>query len=151
MNTKSLSVALALAAGSVFGSMTANAAAITSLETVQARPSAEQLAQRDYELTSSIPTLAAVQVRPTVAQIVEQQGNQPSADRAFTLASVQVRPSAEQRAELTGHRSASASDRATTVAAVIGQVIVYLPVPTLQPGPSQLEALVGAFNPLAGF
>jgi len=147
MNTKSLSVALALAAGSVFGSMTAQAADVHTLDTLQVRPSAEQLAQRDHEANSSIPTLSAVQVRPTVGQLLEQQDPQAQADRVFTLASVQVRPSAEQRAELTGRRAAE-QDASTVVASVIGQVVVYLPVPTLQPSPAHLEALVGAFAPL---
>jgi len=151
MNTKSLSVALALAAGSVFGSMTAQAADINTLDTLQVRPSAEQVAQRDHELASNIPTLSAVQVRPTVGQIIEQQASQPQSERVFTLASVQVRPSVEQRAELTGHRAvADSQSTSAVVASVIGQVIVYLPVPSLQPSPTHLEALVSAFNPLVG-
>lgn len=150
MNTKSLSVALALAAGSVFGSMNAQAADLHTLDTLQVRPSAEQLAQREHEANSSIPTLPAVQVRPTVGQLLEQRDAQPQADRVFTLASVQVRPSADQRAEMDGRRTA-ANAEGSTVASVIGQVVVYLPVPTLQPSPAHLEALVAAFNPLVRF
>ncbi|KRG46907.1 hypothetical protein ARC20_04360 [Stenotrophomonas panacihumi] len=145
MNTKSLSVALALAAGSVFGSMSAQAATINTLDAVQVRPSAEQIAQREHELNSDIPTLAAVQVRPTVGQILELQAEQAAAQRVVTLASVEVRPSAEQRAELDNAATPVASADATSasIAALLGQVIVNLPVPHLQPSPSQLEALLG--------
>jgi len=147
MNTKTLSVAIALAAGSLFGSMSAQAANLTTLDTVQVRPSAEQLAQRDYELHSDIPTLAAVQVRPTVGQILELQAEQAARQRVVTLASVEVRPSAEQRAELdrgnTAVASADAGNEGESIAALIGQVIVNLPVPHLQPSPAQLEALIG--------
>ncbi|HYG07553.1 MAG TPA: hypothetical protein VD865_14255 [Stenotrophomonas sp.] len=147
MNTKSLSVAIALAAGSVFGSMSAQASTLTTLDTVQVRPSNEQLAQREHELNSDIPTLSSVQVRPTVGQILELQAEQAAAQRVVTLASVQVRPSAEQLAELdraaTPVASANAGNAAETVVALLGQVIVNLPVPHLQPSPVQLEALVG--------
>lgn len=145
MNTKSLSVAIALAAGSVFGSMSAHAATINTLDTVQVRPSADQIAQREHELASDIPTLAAVQVRPTVGQILELQAEQAAAQRVVTLASVQVRPSDEQRAELDRSATpvASADSAAESIAALLGQVIVSLPVPHLQPSPSQLEALLG--------
>jgi hypothetical protein len=145
MNTKSLSAALALAAGSVFGSMSAHAATINTLDAVQVRPSAEQVAQREHELNSDIPTLAAVQVRPTVGQILELQAEQAAAQRVVTLASVQVRPSAEQRAELDRAATpvASADTASESIAALLGQVIVNLPVPHLQPSPSQLEALLG--------
>jgi len=147
MNTKSLSFAIALAAGSLFGSMSAQAANLTTLDAVQVRPSAEQLAQRDFELHSDIPTLGAVQVRPTVGQILELQAEQAAQERVLTLASVEVRPSAEQRAELdrnnTAVASADAGSDGETIAALIGQVIINLPVPHLQPSPAQLEALIG--------
>lgn len=147
MNTKSLSFAIALAAGSLFGSMSAQAANLTTLDAVQVRPSADQLAQREHELHSDIPTLSAVQVRPTVGQILELQAEQAAQDRVVTLASVQVRPSAEQRAELDRGTASIADAEAGTegkaLAALIGQVIINLPVPHLQPSPAQLEALIG--------
>ncbi|HEY9255199.1 MAG TPA: hypothetical protein VIP30_11750 [Stenotrophomonas sp.] len=147
MNTKSLSFAIALAAGSLFGSMSAQAANLTTLDAVQVRPSADQLAQRDHELNSDIPTLSAVQVRPTVGQILELQAEQAPQDRVLTLASVQVRPSAEQRAEFdrgtASVASADAGNKGEALVALIGQVIVTLPVPHLQPSPAQLEALIG--------
>jgi len=147
MNTKSLSVAIALAAGSVFGSMSAHADNITTLSTVEVRPAADQIAQRDHELSSSIPTLASVQVRPTVGQILELQAEQAAAQRVVTLASVQVRPSAEQRAEFdraaTPVATADTSTTSEAIVALVGQVIINLPVPHLQPSPANLEALIG--------
>ncbi|HVJ38669.1 MAG TPA: hypothetical protein VM687_12805 [Stenotrophomonas sp.] len=147
MNTKTLSFAIALAAGSLFGSMSAQAANPTTLDTVQVRPSAEQLAQQEYELHSDIPTLSAVQVRPTVGQILELQAERAAQDRVLTLASVQVRPSAEQRAEFdrgtASVANADAGNESDVLVALIGQVIVNLPVPHLQPSPAQLEALIG--------
>lgn len=148
MNTKSLSVAIAIAAGSVLASMTAHATTITTLDTVQVRPSAEQLAQQDYERTSPIPTLAAVQVRPSAEQEAAYQAELAATGRVVTLAAVQVRPSADQRAELL-----ASSDEAeqgndgfgatATITALVSDVIVNLPVPHLQPSPAQLEALIG--------
>jgi len=148
MNTKSLSVAIALAAGSVFGSTSAHAATVTTLSTVQVRPSADQIAQREHELHSDIPTLSAVQVRPTVGQIVELQAEQAAAQRVVTLASVEVRPSAEQRAELDRTAAPVAQADAGTstrdaIVALVGEVIINLPVPHLQPSPVNLEALIG--------
>ncbi len=65
----------------------------------------------------------------------------------LTLASVQVRPSAEQRAEFdrgtASVASADAGNEGEALVALIGQVIVTLPVPHLQPSPAQLEALIG--------
>lgn len=145
MNTKSLSVAIALAAGSVFGSMSAHAASITNLDTVQVRPSADQIAQQQFELSSDIPTLAAVQVRPTVGQILEQRAEQAAQQRVVTLAAVEVRPSADQRAELDDNATAVASadtDATSAISTLIGQVVVNLPVPHLHSAPVNLEALV---------
>ena len=75
MNTKSIAIAIALVAGTTFAS-SVQASEIVTLETVQARPSAEQLAQAEHERNSNIPTLATVQVRPTVGQIVELMAEQ---------------------------------------------------------------------------
>jgi hypothetical protein len=157
MNTKSLSVAIALAAGSVLASMTATATALTTLDTVQVRPSAEQIAQQEYERTSPIPTLAAVQVRPSAQQIAEYEAAQAAGGRVVTLAAVEVRPSAEQRAELLASADAPvAAARASAgisvsgaVTALVGEVIVHLPMPQLKPSPADLEALVGAFGQAA--
>jgi len=150
MNTKSLSAALALAAGSVFASMSANAAPIATLDTVQVRPSVEQLVQQEHERTSPIATLAAVQVRPSAEQIAEYEAEQAASQRVTTLATVQVRPSAEQRdALLADAGSARSHNVGAEAAALLGQVIVNLPVPHLRPSPSDLEALIGAFGKAA--
>ena len=69
MNTKSIVIALAIAAGTSFAG-SAQATDIVTLETMQVRPSAEQLAQAEHERSSAIPTLSLVQVRPSVGQIV---------------------------------------------------------------------------------
>ena len=66
-----------------------------------------------------------------------------------TLATVQVRPTAEQRADLLVHTAAATAQAATghaaaALGALVGQVIVNLPVPQLQPTPVELEALVSA-------
>ena len=71
MNIKSLSLIAALVAIPVLAPTAAHASTITTLETVQVRPSAEQLAQREYERNSSIPTLASVEVRPSLEQWAE--------------------------------------------------------------------------------
>ncbi|GHH54294.1 MULTISPECIES: hypothetical protein [Gammaproteobacteria] len=148
MNTKSLSAAIAFAAGSVLASMTAHATPITTLDTVQVRPSAEQIAQREHERTSPIPTLAAVQVRPSAEQVAEYEAGL----RVVTLAAVEVRPSAEQRAELLASResgetasNALTAEASAAVAELVGQVIVNLPKPRLLPSPLDLRALVGSF------
>ena len=69
--------------------------------------------------------------------------------RIVTLATVQVRPTAEQRADLLVHTAAATAQAATghaaaALGALVGQVIVNLPVPQLQPTPVELEALVSA-------
>ncbi|MEA9489102.1 hypothetical protein [Xanthomonas campestris] len=66
-----------------------------------------------------------------------------------TLDTVQVRPTAEQRADLLVHTAAATAQAATghaaaALGALVGQVIVNLPVPQLQPTPVELEALVSA-------
>ena len=68
---------------------------IATLTAVQVRPSAEQLAQRDAELSSRIATLASVQVRPSAEQIAQRATEQATSQRVVTLAAVQVRPSAD--------------------------------------------------------
>jgi hypothetical protein len=69
--------------------------AIPTLAAVQVRPSAEQLAQRDAELSSQIATLAAVQVRPSAEQIAARDAEQAAGRRVVTLATLQVRPDAD--------------------------------------------------------
>lgn len=148
MNTKLLSVALALAAGVSLAPL-ASAASITTLEAVQVRPSADQLAQQDYERNSDIPTLAALQVRPSAQQEAEFAASQ----RIVTLAAVQVRPSAEQVAGLGDDTTAQhGRGMPVTVAAaaamttLLGEVIIHLPMPQLQPSPADLEALIGGLG-----
>ncbi|MEA9576769.1 hypothetical protein [Xanthomonas campestris] len=121
MTTKTLRIALAAAliAGASFAN--AHAASLTTLDTVQVRPAADQIAQQTLERSSGIRTLTAVQVRPT----------------------------AEQRADLLVHTAAATAQAATghaaaALGALVGQVIVNLPVPQLQPTPVELEALVSA-------
>ena len=81
MNAKSLALAIALVASTGFVS-SVQASDIVTLETVQVRPSADQLAQAQHEASSNIPTLAAVQVRPTVGQIVELMAEQTASQLA---------------------------------------------------------------------
>ncbi|KAB7769776.1 hypothetical protein [Xanthomonas maliensis] len=140
-NTLRIALATALIAGSSLVGV-AHAGTVTTLEAVQVRPSADQLAQQIVERNSTIPTLPAVQVRPSADQLAEL-----GAPRITTLAAVQVRPSAEQRASVLTRGTADtqvASQAAATFGALVGQVIVKLPVPHLQPSPSELEALIGA-------
>lgn len=95
MKTTTLLLTAAIAA--LFAAPSFAAAQITTLETVQVRPSADQIAQRNVEQTSGIATLAAVQVRPSAEQIAQRDAELSSG--ITTLAAVQVRPSAEQVAE----------------------------------------------------
>ncbi|MBN6150638.1 hypothetical protein JR065_09825 [Xanthomonas sp. AmX2] len=97
MKTASFALTFAIAAAFAAPSFAANA--VTTLETVQVRPSADQLAQRDAELASGIPTLASVQVRPSAEQIAQLNAETAMGQRVVTLAAVQVRPSAAQAAE----------------------------------------------------
>ncbi|APO96011.1 hypothetical protein [Xanthomonas vesicatoria] len=145
MNAQTLRIALsaALLAGTTFAGF-AQAASLTTLDTVQVRPAADQIAQQTLERSSDIRTLAAVQVHPSAEQLAEQTGPQ-----VVTLAAVQVRPSAEQRAELVVRSGAATAQSASgqaaaAIGALMGQVMVNLPVPQLQPSPAELEALVSA-------
>ena len=81
MNAKSLALAIALVASTGFVS-SVQASDIVTLETVQVRPSADQLVQAQHEANSNIPTLAVVQVRPTVGQIVELMAEQTASQLA---------------------------------------------------------------------
>ena len=69
MTTKTLRIALAAAliAGASFAN--AHAASFTTLDTVQVRPAADQIAQQTLERSSGIRTLTAVQVRPSTEQL----------------------------------------------------------------------------------
>ncbi|MBO9830451.1 hypothetical protein J7373_19525 [Xanthomonas sp. A2111] len=95
MKTATLLLTAAIAA--LFAAPSFAAAQITTLETMQVRPSADQIAQRNVEQASGIATLAAVQVRPSAEQIAQRDAELSSG--IATLAAVQVRPSAEQVAE----------------------------------------------------
>jgi hypothetical protein len=114
MNTKSFAIAIALVAGTAFAS-SVQASDITTLETVQVRPAAEQLAQAEHERTSAIPTLATVQVRPTVGQIVELM--------------------AEQAA------TRLAANTPVAIGASVGQWVISLPVVTVRPDAHQVQAM----------
>ncbi|NIK40672.1 hypothetical protein FHY12_002997 [Xanthomonas arboricola] len=149
MKTQTLRIALsaALLAGTTLAGF-AQANSLTTLDTVQVRPSADQLAQQTLEHTSAIRTLAAVQVRPSADQLAALAAEQ-AGPRVVTLAAVQVRPSADQRAALVTRSTAATAQStsgqaAAAIGALMGQVIVNLPVPQLQPAPVELEALVNA-------
>ena len=114
MNTKSFAIAIALAAGTAFAS-SVQASDIPTLETVQVRPAAEQLAQAEHERTSAIPTLATVQVRPTVGQIVELM--------------------AEQAA------TRLAANTPVAIGASVGQWVISLPAVTVRPDVHQVQAM----------
>lgn len=140
MNTKTIAIAIALIAGTAVVSPVLAASTITTLQTVQVRPDAEQLAQQAWEQASGIPTLAAVQVRPGA----ELQAAAPAAAAAVTtLAAVLVRPSLEQRvalaAELEAERYAARLTAAAT--SVAHNVIVNLPVMQVRPSAADLQAL----------
>lgn len=115
---------------------------------MQVRPAVDQIAQQTLERSSGIRTLNAVQVRPSTEQLAALAAEQ-AGPRIVTLATVQVRPTAEQRADLLVHTAAATAQAATghaaaALGALVGQVIVNLPVPQLQPTPVELEALVSA-------
>ena len=112
MTTKTLRIALAAAliAGASFAN--AHAASFTTLDTVQVRPAADQIAQQTLERSSGIRTLTAVQVRPSTEQLAALAAEQ-AGPRIVTLATVQVRPTAEQRADLLVHTAAATAQAAT--------------------------------------
>jgi hypothetical protein len=141
MNTKTIAIAIALAAGSAFVSNVHAASAITTLQTVQVRPSADQLAQAIVERNSSIPTLAVVEVRPTAGMIAEYRQELAASQRVTTLAAVEVRPSAEQREALAAEQGRDYVGAFTAVAtAMANEVIINLPTLHVRPSPSDLQA-----------
>ncbi len=113
MNAKSFAIALAFATTGFAAS--AQAMDIATLDTVQVRPSAEQLAQADHERGSAIPTLSVVQVRPTVGQIVELAAEQ---------AAVQM-----------------VANSPLALGASVGQWVVSLPAITVRPDAQQVQVL----------
>ncbi|XUP37252.1 hypothetical protein WAE31_05960 (plasmid) [Xanthomonas axonopodis pv. vasculorum] len=149
MKTQTLRIALstALFAGATLAGF-AQTASLTTLETVQVRPTADQIAQQTVERNSDIRTLTAVQIRPSAEQTAALAAEQAGL-RIVTLAAVQVRPSAEQRADLVVRSAAASAQSASgqaagAIGALMGQVIVNLPTTQLQPSPAELEALVNA-------
>ncbi len=113
MNAKSFAIALAFVASTGFAS-SVHASSITTLDTVQVRPSADQIAQANVEANSSIPTLSVVQVRPTVGQIVEQMAEQAAARLA--------------------------ANTPVAIGANVGQWIVSLPAVNVRPDLEQVQA-----------
>jgi len=116
MNAKSLALAIALVASTGFVS-SVQASDIVTLDTVQVRPSADQLAQAQHEASSNIPTLAVVQVRPTVGQIVELMAEQTASPVAIgtragqwmvSLPAITVRPEVEQLQAMAAEAAAEA-------------------------------------------
>ena len=140
MNAKSFAISIALAAGLVSTAQASDR--IVTLETVQVRPSAEQIAQRQHELASDIPTLAAVQVRPTVGQVVELANEQAARESVVTVAAVEVRPSAEQRRALAAETASQGTDSvgSAAIAAALAQLSAVLPA--VRPVPVHLHGLV---------
>jgi len=144
MNTKTIAIAIALAAGSAFVSNVHAASAITTLPTVQVRPAADQLAQAEVERTSSIPTLALVEVRPTAGQIAEYRAELANSQRVTTLAAVEVRPTAEQREPLAAEQNDRSTDYMGALASAAGtiarDVIINLPTLQVRPSPNDPQA-----------
>jgi hypothetical protein len=145
MNTKTIAIAIALAAGTAFVSNVHAASTITNLDTVQVRPSADQIAQANVERTSSIPTLALVEVRPTAGQIAEYRNELADSRRVTTLAAVEVRPTTEQREALAAEQNDRRTDYMGALASAAGtlarDVIINLPTLTVRPSPNDLQAL----------
>jgi len=112
MKTTTLLLTAAIAA--LFAAPSFAATQIATLDTVQVRPSADQIAQHTIEQASGIATLAAVQVRPSAEQIAKREAELSS--RIATLAAVQVRPSADQLAERDMQQAAG--QRVVTLATV---------------------------------
>ena len=142
MNTKTL--AIAIAAGSAFASSVQAAPAIVTFDTVQVRPSADQIAQAEVERTSSIPTLAVVEVRPTAGMIADYRAELTANRRVTTLAAVEVRPTAEQRQALAAEQRNDRGYVATFTAAataVANEVIINLPTLQVRPSAADLQAL----------
>lgn len=142
MNTKSIAIAIALAAGTAFAA-SVQASDIPTLETVQVRPSADQLAQAERERTSAIPTLSAVQVRPTAGQIAERNAELAAAQPMVTLAAIQVRPTREQRDALAAETAHDNRVHATTLAmaTALGHWVVAVPALRIRPGSLSLQSL----------
>ncbi len=147
MNAKTIAIAIALIAGTAVVSSVQASESITTLDTVQVRPAADQLAQQAWEQASGIPTLAAVQVRPSADQLAERDSFIAAPVAAAlpitTLAAVEVRPSLEQRialaAELEAERYAATLAAAAT--SVANQVITNLPTLQVRPSAADLQAL----------
>ncbi|UKE56499.1 hypothetical protein KFS84_20005 [Xanthomonas translucens pv. graminis] len=90
-----MTFALTFAIAALLAAPAIAAPTIATLDSVQVRPSAEQIAQRSVERNSGIATLAAVQVRPSAAQLAQRDAEQATSQRVVTLATVQVRPGAD--------------------------------------------------------
>ena len=88
MTTKTLRIALAAAliAGASFAN--AHAASFTTLDTVQVRPAADQIAQQTLERSSGIRTLTAVQVRPSTEQLAALAAEQAVSYTHLTLPTI---------------------------------------------------------------
>ncbi|KLD76819.1 hypothetical protein FZ025_08705 [Xanthomonas hyacinthi] len=110
---KTASFALTFASTALLAAPAIAAPNIATLDTVQVRPSADQIAQRSFERNSGIATLASVQVRPSAEQLAQRDAEQATSQRVVTLAAVQVRPSADtQRVFAIGSVVSGALDNA---------------------------------------
>lgn len=99
---------------------------IVTLETVQVRPSSEQVARRDIR---RIVELAPVEVRPTAEQIAERGAS------VATLATIRVRPSAAQIAIAHGAGAAKqerAFEFAELIRGAVESALKQLPAPELR-------------------
>lgn len=135
MNPKTFALALALSAGLT---SLAHAAPVTTLDTVQVRPSADQTAQAQWEAASDIPTLAAVQVRPGPELTA-------TAPTIVTLAAVQVRPDAELHAALAAEAAADQQQYLVSIAGLAAQLRqLALATPVLQLGSQVSRATFNA-------
>ncbi|WP_333628625.1 hypothetical protein [Stenotrophomonas cyclobalanopsidis] len=121
MNTKTIAIAIALIAGTAVVSSVQASESIKTLSTVQVRPAADQLAERDGFIAA--PVAAALPIT--------------------TLAAVEVRPSLEQRVALAAELEAQryAATLAAAATSVANQVITNLPALQVRPSSADLQAL----------
>ena len=120
-----------------------NAARVVSLPAVQVRPSAEQVAW--HQAQQQVVTLATVQVRPSLAQRAQREA-------VVTLATVQVRPSAAQVAALRLATAAEAGPRASATQwaqRMLEAALVKLPAADLELATGGLQRLIDGLGQTA--
>lgn len=148
MTLTSLIFVVVLATTSVPATFAARASQpIATLQTVQVRPSVEQLQQRAHERASTIPTLSAVQVRPPLTPVAAVQREPRDVAGVPTLATVEVRPSAAQRAAIPTAVQPPLTSQDSTLA-LIERAIIHLPVPPLPLSGAELSLPIGTLERL---